>query len=195
MFTGIVENTATVINILKKGSNVEFLFESKLATEFKIDQSVSHNGVCLTVVDVSGNTYKVIAVEETLVKSNLGSLSIGEQVNLERSMLMNSRLDGHIVQGHVDQVGICQSISNKDGSFILKFSYEPSQNMTVEKGSICINGISLTVFDSKDSSFSVAIIPYTWEHTNLKLLKVGSVINLEFDVLGKYIAKMFNKSH
>jgi riboflavin synthase len=195
MFTGIVENTATVINILKKGSNVEFLFESKLANEFKIDQSVSHNGVCLTVVDVSGNTYKVIAVEETLVKSNLGSLGIGEQVNLERSMLMNSRLDGHIVQGHVDQVGICQSISNKDGSFILICSYEPSQNMTVEKGSICINGISLTVFDSKDSSFSVAIIPYTWEHTNLKLLKVGGVINLEFDILGKYIAKMFNKSN
>jgi riboflavin synthase len=195
MFTGIVENTATVINILKKGSNVEFLFESKLANEFKIDQSVSHNGVCLTVVDVSGNTYKVIAVEETLVKSNLGSLGIGEQVNLERSMLMNSRLDGHIVQGHVDQVGICQSISNKDGSFILICSYEPSQNMTVEKGSICINGISLTVFDSKDSSFSVAIIPYTWEHTNLKLLKVGGVINLEFDILGKYIAKIFNKSH
>lgn len=157
MFTGIVENTATVINILKKGSNVEFLFESKLATEFKIDQSVSHNGVCLTVVDVSGNTYKVIAVEETLVKSNLGSLSIGEQVNLERSMLMNSRLDGHIVQGHVDQIGVCQSISNKDGSFILKFSYEPSQNMTVEKGSICIMVLALQYLTQKIHHFQLQL--------------------------------------
>ena len=160
----------------------------------KIDQSVSHNGVCLTVVDISDDLYIVTAIKETLNKSNLGDLAIGDSVNIERSMLLNGRLDGHIVQGHVDQTGVCKSIMDQKGSYLMTFQYNLSKNITVEKGSICINGISLTVVNSKDSSFSVAVIPYTWENTNLKDVKVGGRVNLEFDILGKYISKLISKA-
>jgi riboflavin synthase len=184
VFTGIIENTANLINIKEKDNNLDFYFKSNLINELKIDQSVSHNGVCLTVVDISDDLYIVTAIQETLNKSNLGDLAIGDSVNIERSMLLNGRLDGHIVQGHVDQTG----------SYLRTFQYNLSKNITVEKGSICINGISLTVVNSKDSSFSVAVIPYTWENTNLKDVKVGGRVNLEFDILGKYISKLISKA-
>lgn len=194
MFTGIIEGQSILKKVTTVGSNKELVFESDFANEFKVDQSVSHNGVCLTIEEVVKNTYKVTAVNETLLKSNIGLLVEGDYVNIERSMLVNSRLDGHIVQGHVDQIGTCTSVEEMDGSFVINFTHELSNNMTVEKGSICINGISLTVFNSQDSSFSVAIIPYTWENTNLQYIKSGDSVNLEFDILGKYIAKMFLKN-
>jgi|TARA_B100000768_G_scaffold60156_1_gene58193 riboflavin synthase len=194
MFTGIIEGQSILKKVTTIGSNKELVFESDFANEFKVDQSVSHNGVCLTIEEVVKNTYKVTAVNETLLKSNIGLLVEGDYVNIERSMLVNSRLDGHIVQGHVDQIGTCTSVEEMDGSFVINFTHELSNNMTVEKGSICINGISLTVFNSQDSSFSVAIIPYTWENTNLQYIKSGDSVNLEFDILGKYIAKMFLKN-
>ncbi|MBT7896759.1 MAG: riboflavin synthase [Flavobacteriales bacterium] len=194
MFTGIIENTANLINIKEKDNNLDFYFKSNLINELKIDQSVSHNGVCLTVVDISDDLYIVTAIKETLNKSNLGDLAIGDSVNIERSMLLNGRLDGHIVQGHVDQTGVCKSIMDQKGSYLMTFQYNLSKNITVEKGSICINGISLTVVNSKDSSFSVAVIPYTWENTNLKDVKVGGRVNLEFDILGKYISKLISKA-
>lgn len=194
MFTGIIENTANLINIKEKDNNLDFYFKSSLINELKIDQSVSHNGVCLTVVDISDDLYIVTAIKETLNKSNLGDLAIGDSVNIERSMLLNTRLDGHIVQGHVDQTGVCKSIMDQKGSYLMTFQYNLSKNITVEKGSICINGISLTVVNSKDSSFSVAVIPYTWENTNLKDVKVGGRVNLEFDILGKYISKLISKA-
>ena len=194
MFTGIIEAQSTLIDIKKNNNNIDFHFKSNLVSEFKIDQSISHNGVCLTVVDISDDIYVVTAINETLNKSNLGELEIGNSVNIERSMLANGRLDGHIVQGHVDQTGICENISEQGGSFLMTFQYTSSDNITVEKGSICINGISLTVVNSKESSFSVAIIPYTWENTNLKDVKIGGCLNLEFDILGKYISKLFSKS-
>lgn len=194
MFTGIIENTANLINIKEKDNNLDFYFKSSLINELKIDQSVSHNGVCLTVVDISDDLYIVTAIKETLNKSNLGDLVIGDSVNIERSMLLNTRLDGHIVQGHVDQTGVCKSIIDQKGSYLMTFQYNLSKNITVEKGSICINGISLTVVNSKDSSFSVAVIPYTWENTNLKDVKVGGRVNLEFDILGKYISKLISKA-
>jgi riboflavin synthase len=194
VFTGIIENTANLINIKEKDNNLDFYFKSNLINELKIDQSVSHNGVCLTVVDISDDLYIVTAIQETLNKSNLGDLAIGDSVNIERSMLLNGRLDGHIVQGHVDQTGICKSIMDQKGSYLMTFQYNLSKNITVEKGSICINGISLTVVNSKDSSFSVAVIPYTWENTNLKDVKVGGRVNLEFDILGKYISKLISKA-
>lgn len=194
MFTGIIENTANLINIKEKDNNLNFYFKSSLINELKIDQSVSHNGVCLTVVDISDDLYIVTAIKETLNKSNLGDLVIGDSVNIERSMLLNTRLDGHIVQGHVDQTGVCKSIIDQKGSYLMTFQYNLSKNITVEKGSICINGISLTVVNSKDSSFSVAVIPYTWENTNLKDVKVGGRVNLEFDILGKYISKLISKA-
>lgn len=194
MFTGIIENTANLINIKEKDNNLDFYFKSNLINELKIDQSVSHNGVCLTVVDISDDLYIVTAIKETLNKSNLGDLAIGDSVNIERSMLLNGRLDGHIVQGHVDQTGVCKSIMDQKGSYLMTFQYNLSKNITVEKGSICINGISLTVVNSKDSSFSVAVIPYTWENTNLKDVKVGGRVNLEFDILGKYISKLIFKA-
>jgi riboflavin synthase len=194
MFTGIVEGQSEVLKIESNGSNKTFHFKSDIAAELKVDQSVCHNGVCLTIEKVSGSSYSVTAIEETLIKSNIGSLKIGDKVNLERCLKSDGRFDGHIVQGHVDQVGQLQSIENKDGSFILSFSYDPSSNnITVEKGSICINGVSLTVFNSKENSFSVAIIPYTWEHTNLGKVKIGEFVNLEFDILGKYIQKIMNQ--
>ena len=194
MFTGIIENTATLINIKEKGNNLDFSFKSSLVDELKIDQSISHNGACLTVVGISDGLYIVNAIEETLNKSNLGSLKIGDSVNIERSIQLNDRLDGHIVQGHVDQTGICESIKDQGGSYLMTFKYKPSNNITVEKGSICINGISLTVVNSKSASFSVAVIPYTWENTNLRDVKIGGCVNLEFDILGKYISKLIFKS-
>jgi len=193
MFTGIIEQMAEVSSLKKEGSNVHLSFQSAISSELKIDQSIAHNGVCLTVVDVSGDIYTVTAVNETLGKTNIGLLKVGSKVNIERSIKIGDRMDGHIVQGHVDQIGICKEIKKEAGSYILTFEYEPSNNMTVEKGSICVNGVSLTVINSKDNSFSVVIIPYTFEHTNLHMLKVGTAVNIEFDILGKYISKMFIK--
>lgn len=193
MFTGIVEGTAEVVEIIEEGTNKTFTLASSIANELKIDQSLSHNGVCLTVTDVIGDQYKVTAVEETLKKSNLGLLKKGDRVNLERSMMTGYRFDGHIVQGHVDQTGICTQVQQLEGSWLFDFEYdfEPFRNFTVEKGSICINGVSLTVFNCKQNSFRVTIIPYTFEHTNFNQIKVGTVVNLEFDILGKYIQRMF----
>lgn len=191
MFTGIVESLGFVEKISKEGTNVSFWVTSSVAQELKVDQSVSHNGVCLTVEEVLGDKFKVTAILETLQKTNLGSLEVGETVNLERCMLANGRFDGHIVQGHVDQTGVCTKITNLDGSYQIDFEYDARQgNVTVEKGSICVNGISLTVFNSAEGRFSVAIIPYTWENTTMKNLKEGGIVNLEFDVIGKYVARL-----
>jgi riboflavin synthase len=191
MFTGIVEASGEVIKIEVEGTNKTFTLNSPIASEFKIDQSISHNGVCLTVVEVDGDIYKVTAVEETLLKTNLGELSEGSKINLERCMPANGRFDGHIVQGHVDQTAVCTRVEERDGSWLFDFEYDPSLgNITVEKGSICINGVSLTVFNSGASAFRVTIIPYTYSFTNFHQLKVGDTVNLEFDVLGKYIKKI-----
>lgn len=193
MFTGIIEKTGLVTAIDQEGTNLTFHIESSLAPELKIDQSVSHNGVCLTVTGVADGSYTVTAVDETLKKTNLGQLAIGSRVNLERCMPANGRFDGHIVQGHVDQTGVCTGVQDLDGSWLFDFHYtvEPqNQNITVEKGSVCINGVSLTVFNSQHDRFRVTIIPYTYEHTNFRDLKAGDSVNLEFDILGKYIKKM-----
>ena len=191
MFTGIIETIGNVNSIETEGSNRKFKIESPLSNELKIDQSISHNGVCLTVVKVQGGFHWVVAIQETLQKSNLGDLRPGDFVNLERCMLNNGRFDGHIVQGHVDQTGVLTSLKNMDGSWLYTFSYDPSVgNVTVEKGSISVNGVSLTCFNSKPSEFTVAIIPYTYEHTNFHQLKVGSVVNLEFDIIGKYVKRL-----
>lgn len=191
MFTGIIETTATVEAIEQEQTNFHFTLSSKITPELKIDQSVAHNGVCLTVVEIKDSSYKVTAIDETIEKTNLGSLKVGSAVNLERAMLMNARLDGHIVQGHVDQTGICTEVINKDGSWVFTFEYDSTlHNVTIEKGSICINGVSLTVVNSKKNSFSVAIIPYTYEHTGFKEIKKGDVVNLEFDVIGKYVKRL-----
>ena len=194
MFTGIIENMSEVVEVKQNKNNLDVIFKSDLISELKIDQSISHNGVCLTIADIYDNTYLVNIIKETLDKSNLGLLKKGDQVNIERSMILNARIDGHIVQGHVDQTAVCSNIIEKGGSYEMTFEYEDSENVTVEKGSICINGISLTVFNSKENNFSVAIIPYTWENTNLKNVKIGDTVNLEFDILGKYIAKILSKS-
>ena len=191
MFTGIVESIAEVVKVDSEGSNKTFSFKSSLTNQLKIDQSVSHNGVCLTVVAVQEDIYKVTAIEETLLKTNLGMLNEGNKVNLELCMPANGRFDGHIVQGHVDQTGVCTSIEERDGSWLFDFEYDASLgNLTVEKGSICINGVSLTVFNSEENAFRVAIIPYTYEFTNFHSLKVGDKVNLEFDILGKYIKRI-----
>lgn len=192
MFTGIIESTLEVVSIDKDQSNLDLWFECLFINELKVDQSIAHNGVCLTVAGIQDNKYKVTAIDETLQKSNLGSLQVGDRVNIERCLQFNGRIDGHIVQGHVDQTGELTSIENKNGSFILTFSYneEETGNVTVEKGSVCVNGVSLTVVDSGIGRFSVAIIPYTWEFTNLSDLKVGDLVNLEFDILGKYIRRL-----
>ena len=194
MFTGIIENMSEVVEVKQNKNNLDVIFKSDLISELKIDQSISHNGVCLTIADIHDNTYLVNIIKETLDKSNLGLLKKGDQVNIERSMILNARIDGHIVQGHVDQTAVCSNIIEKGGSYEMTFEYEDSENVTVEKGSICINGISLTVFNSKENNFSVAIIPYTWDNTNLKNVKIGDTVNLEFDILGKYIAKILSKS-
>ena len=193
MFTGIIENIALVKEIKKDGDNLIFTFESVLSSELKIDQSISHNGICLTVVDIIVNTYSVVAIKETVLKSSIKNWKVGEKVNLERAMKIGNRLDGHIVQGHVDQVGVCEKISEELGSWYFTFKYEKSDNITIEKGSIAINGISLTVVDSQTNKFSVAIIPYTYNHTNFKTLKIGDTVNLEFDMVGKYISKLVNQ--
>ena len=194
MFTGIIENMAEVIDVQTNKNNLDILFKCDLLSELKVDQSISHNGVCLTVADISNDTYLVNVVKETIDKSNFSSLKAGDKVNIERSMIINDRLDGHIVQGHVDQIAKCVSIEEQGGSYNMSFKYEKSDNITVEKGSICVNGISLTVCNSKENTFSVAIIPYTWDNTNLKNIKVGDTVNLEFDIVGKYIAKLLSKS-
>ncbi|WP_379093242.1 riboflavin synthase [Pedobacter sp. UC225_65] len=191
MFTGIIETLGEVANIVKEGSNIHFTINSQLCAELKIDQSVAHNGVCLTVVALTDHSHTVTAIEETLNKSSLGSLKIGSKVNLERCMQMNARLDGHIVQGHVDQTATCIVINELDGSREYRFKYDPAfGNVTVEKGSISVNGISLTVVNSTVDEFSVFIIPYTLEHTNLHEVKVGDTVNLEFDIIGKYVARL-----
>tara|TARA_B100000401_G_scaffold101726_1_gene65774 strand:- start:136 stop:717 length:582 start_codon:yes stop_codon:yes gene_type:complete len=193
MFTGIIENMAEVVDVKTNKNNLDILFKSPLLPELKVDQSISHNGVCLTVADITKETYLVNVVKETIDKSNFSSLKVGDVVNIERSMMLNNRLDGHIVQGHVDQIAECISIDENGGSYVMTFTYEKSNNVTVEKGSICVNGISLTVCNSQENSFSVAIIPYTWENTNLKKIKIGDTVNLEFDIVGKYIAKLLTK--
>ena len=194
MFTGIIEDVAEVVSLKKEDGNLHISFKSRITNELKIDQSISHNGVCLTVVDIDSDKYTVTAINETLQKSNIGNLSVGSKVNLERSIKVGARFDGHIVQGHVDQTAICKEVKHDNGSYILTFQHKKEKNnMTVEKGSICVNGVSLTVVNSKDTEFSVAIIPYTFEHTNLHTVYLGTVVNLEFDILGKYISKMINK--
>ena len=195
MFTGIIETTAEVIEILTEGSNLTFVMKSELASELKIDQSLSHNGVCLTVTDIKADTYRVTAVDETLQKTNLKHWKVGSKINLERCMPASGRFDGHIVQGHVDEVGVCINIEELDGSWLFDFGYtNESDNITVEKGSICINGVSLTVFNSRPHTFRVTIIPYTYQFTNFHQMKVNDLVNLEFDILGKYIQKIFNKN-
>lgn len=194
MFTGIIEALAKVEAIENEGTNVHFTFSCPFTDELKIDQSVAHNGVCLTVVKINGNQYTLTAIEETLQKTNLGNLNVGDVVNIERCMPANGRFDGHIVQGHVDQTGKVISIIDNNGSWSYTVQYDASNgNVTVEKGSITINGTSLTVVDSKDDSFSVCIIPYTYENTVFKTLKVGDTVNLEFDIVGKYVARLLNK--
>ncbi len=193
MFTGIVEAVGEVLAIEQAGTNRTFTLGASIAPEFKIDQSISHNGVCLTVISVKDETYRVTAIEETLLKTNLGSLRQADQVNLERCMPANGRFDGHIVQGHVDQTAVCTRIEERDGSWLFDFEYDKETgNITVEKGSICINGVSLTVFNSVPNAFRVAIIPYTYSFTNFNQLREGDSVNLEFDILGKYIKRILN---
>ncbi len=193
MFTGIIEDIATVASLRKEGSNLHLSIKSNVTSELKIDQSVAHNGVCLTVVKIEGDIYTVTAIEETLMKTNLNTIKTGDIVNIERAMKLGDRLDGHIVQGHVDQTAICIHKEEKDGSWIFTFEYDTSKNnITIEKGSITVNGVSLTVVDSEKNKFSVAIIPYTYEHTNFQTIQKGTEINLEFDVIGKYVARLAN---
>lgn len=190
MFTGIIEDLGEIISIEKEGNNIHFSVKSRLANELKIDQSVAHNGVCLTVVDIVDDIYKVTAIKETLAKTNLGDLVVGSLVNLERAMAANGRFDGHVVQGHVDQTGVCESITDENGSWMFTIAHEAKGHITVEKGSITINGVSLTVVNSTTNNFSVCIIPYTFEHTSFKTLKPGDTVNLEFDIIGKYVEKL-----
>lgn len=192
MFTGIIEQLGTVTNIEHEGENVHFTVKADMTPELKIDQSVAHNGCCLTVVKIDTEEYVVTAILETLQKTNLGSWQVGTKVNLERCMVMNGRLDGHIVQGHVDTTARCVAIEDQDGSWKYTFQYDADQP-TVEKGSVTVNGTSLTVVDSKEKEFSVCIIPYTHEYTNFHTLEVGSTVNLEFDIIGKYVAKLLGR--
>lgn len=196
MFTGIVESMAEVCAIRNEGTNVCFTLKCAFTSELKIDQSLAHNGVCLTVVNINENKYDVVAIHETLIRTNLGVLKVGDKVNLERCMQMNGRLDGHIVQGHVDTTARVERIISENGSWRIYFSYVPSpEHITVEKGSVCINGVSLTVVDSGKNDFSVAIIPYTWENTNFHSLKPGDDVNIEFDIIGKYVGKFLSLTH
>ena len=190
MFTGIIESLGTIRHIDRDRSNVHFTIESAISHELKIDQSVSHNGACLTVVGLGDGWHRVTAVDETLRRTNLGKWEIGNLVNLERCLPVNGRLDGHIVQGHVDEVAECVEVAENDGSWRCTFRYHPTpEHLLVDKGSVCLNGVSLTVVQPRDDLFSVAIIPYTWEHTNFKTLRAGDAANIEFDILGKYIAR------
>ncbi len=193
MFTGIIETLGEVVGLDAKASNLDITIKSGITSELKIDQSVAHNGVCLTVVAVNGDQYTVTAIDETLQKTSLNHLKIGDRVNLERAMILGSRLDGHIVQGHVDQTGVCTDVTEKDGSWFFSFEYDATKgNPTIEKGSITIDGTSLTVVNSGTNTFQVAIIPYTYENTRFNSYKTGTVVNLEFDVIGKYVAKLMN---
>jgi riboflavin synthase len=193
MFTGIIEKLGLIEQISKENDNLHITVSSDFSSELKIDQSVAHNGVCLTVVAIEENTYTVTAIKETLLKTNLDSLKKGDVVNLERAMKLGDRLDGHIVQGHVDQTATCKNIENENGSWRFTFEYDSNKNnITIEKGSVTINGTSLTVVDSKKKEFSVAIIPYTYEHTNFHSFEIGTEVNLEFDVIGKYVARLMN---
>jgi len=192
MFSGIVEEAARVVDLKKDQENLHITMECSFTGELKIDQSISHNGVCLTVVDIQDKQYTVTAIQETLLKTNLGLLKVGDKVNLERSTRLDGRLDGHMVQGHVDLTATCTAVSEADGSWYYTFNYEPKneEHITVEKGSVSVNGVSLTVVNSKKGSFQVAIIPFTYEMTNFHQFKVGTVVNIEFDIIGKYIAKI-----
>ena len=195
MFTGIIEELGEVTALERTGTNLDIRIRANFTPELKIDQSVAHNGVCLTVVDIKASEYTVTAIEETLKKTHLGSLQVGDRVNLERGMQLGARLDGHIVQGHVDQTAVCRKIERLEGSSYYRFSYDASlENITIEKGSITVNGVSLTVVDSTVDGFSVAIIPYTLEHTTFKDLKEGDTVNLEFDVIGKYVKRLTDLS-
>jgi len=190
MFTGIIESPGVVKDLKKEGSNLQLTIASDISNQLKIDQSIAHNGVCLTVIAQTANTHVVTAIDETLVRSNLGTLEVGDRVNLERCMTANGRLDGHIVQGHVDTTGVCTKVESLDGSWYFHFEYEANENyILVDKGSICVNGVSLTVVEPTLNTFKVAIIPYTFEHTNFKSIKAGVRVNLEFDIIGKYISK------
>ena len=194
MFSGIVEESGKVTDLQKEQSNLHITIKSSFTKELKIDQSIAHNGTCLTLVNIQDDNYTVTAIDETLKKTNLGFLKIGDRVNLERCMKLGDRLDGHIVQGHVDQTAVCSSVEETDGSWMFTFEYDASQNnITVEKGSVCVNGVSLTVVNSQRNSFSVCIIPYTFENTNFKYIRKGTIVNLEFDILGKYISKLMSK--
>ena len=191
MFTGIIECLGKVVEIKRDKNNIHFFIDAPFTHELKVDQSIAHNGVCLTVTEIKNSIYCVTAIQETLNKTNLGNVKVGDVINLERCMLMNGRLDGHIVQGHVDQTGMCKSIEEQNGSWFFTFEYDAStKNITVEKASITTNGVSLTVVGSHDTSFSVAIIPYTYQHTNFHQLKKGDTVNLEFDIIGKYVARL-----
>lgn len=191
MFTGIIEEVGEIIQLKRSGENLNITVKAGISPELKIDQSVAHNGVCLTVVDSNGQNYSITAIKETLEKTNLRELKPGDYINLERGMKLDARLDGHIVQGHVDQTAVCKNISQQNGSWIITFRYDPAfQNITIEKGSITVNGVSLTVVNSKKSEFSVAIIPYTFNHTTFKDLQEGDTVNLEFDVIGKYVKRL-----
>ena len=191
MFTGIIETLGIVKNIEKDGENIHFTLQSKITNQLKIDQSVAHNGVCLTVVFIENDCYIVTAIKETLEKTNLANIVIGDEINLERAMKLGDRLDGHIVQGHVDETGVCTNIKDENGSTVYTFSYNSkNNNITIEKGSITVNGVSLTVVNSKNNEFSVAIIPYTKENTTFKTLEIGAKVNLEFDVIGKYVSRL-----
>ena len=195
MFTGIIEDLGVVESLEREATNLHLTIQSRLASELKIDQSVSHNGVCLTVVKRNASSYTVTAIKETLDKTNLNNLTEGAIVNLERGLKLGDRLDGHMVQGHIDQIGICVDVQSQNGSWTYDFEYEPNLgNITIEKGSVTVNGVSLTVVNSKNTGFSVAIIPYTYEHTNFKHFKIGSVVNLEFDVIGKYVSRLHAKN-
>ena len=191
MFTGIIETLGTLVEVKKDQENLHLTIESGLTNDLKIDQSIAHNGVCLTVVSKTNSTYTVTAIQETCLKTNIGSWAVGDAINLERAMLLGARLDGHIVQGHVDQTGICTEIREAEGSWYFSFEYDSNlHNITIEKGSVTVNGVSLTVVNSKANSFSVAIIPYTYQHTNFHSFKVGTKVNLEFDVIGKYVSRL-----
>jgi riboflavin synthase len=195
MFSGIIEGLGEVVAIQKEQSNLHISVKANFTKELKVDQSVAHNGVCLTVVDIKNDVYKVTAIDETLQKTNIGLLNAGDILNLERCLKVGDRLDGHIVQGHVDQRAVCTKMEETDGSWTFTFEYDASKgNVTVEKGSVCINGVSLTVVNSQNNSFSVCIIPYTFENTNFKSIKPGTIVNIEFDIVGKYISRLLPKS-
>jgi len=194
MFTGIIEQLAEVVSLKPESGNLHIFCKSAITQEIRIDQSLAHNGVCLTVVDIKDDIYEVIVIKETLARTNLSELRIGDIVNIERAMKLQDRFDGHMVQGHVDETAVCTEIKEENGSHVLTFSHKESENITVRKGSVCVNGVSLTVVNSQETVFSVAIIPYTLQHTNFHLLKVGTTVNIEFDILGKYISKIFLKN-